>query len=63
MTQRFDNALRWRAALHPRQTAITPAFLADLIRTPFGGAINLSQIDFDYLNTRRRPNGQRAARQ
>jgi hypothetical protein len=40
-SHRFDNALRRRAENHPAQTALTPAYLLDPIRTDLGGTIGL----------------------
>lgn len=42
---RFDNALRYRAADHPNQTAFTPRYILDPVLLTFG------QIDLDPCTT------------
>jgi hypothetical protein len=38
---RFDNALRYRDALHPQQTQLTPDYVLDPVREALGGTIDL----------------------
>ena len=38
---RFDNAVRYRDEDHPAQTALTPAYVLDLVRADLGGTIGL----------------------
>lgn len=40
-SHRFDNGLRYRDADHPKQTAITPAYILGPVRDVLGGVIGL----------------------
>lgn len=40
-SDRFDNALRYRAEDHPNQTALTPPYILDPVREALGGTIEL----------------------
>jgi hypothetical protein len=38
---RFDNTLRYRNEDHPHQTALTPPYVLDVVRSDLGGTIDL----------------------